>query len=368
MNVPALLEIEDLHVSYGRIRAVQGVSLTVPDAAIVALIGANGAGKSTLLRTISGIVRPGRGTVPFLGEDLAGRPAHRFARRDGPAVRGARLRSADGPRRPVRARGRPARHAGGPARVPRRGVRLSRRAMPDLAFLAFLVVDGALAGAIYALAALAFVVVYKASRMINFAVGEWVMLASRMVASGLHGFGFGLGGALGLACVGMVALAMAFNRVVLRRLFSQSLLSSIMVTIGLGILLRGSAAIVFAGIPSRITSPVPLEPLVIRGVPVSIDKLVAAMIAGACIIGLGWFFHGSRTGLALRAIATDQQVAMAVGIGLHRHFAIALALVGWLSVVAAPPRGGGPGRGLRGRRPPAQGGSYRSIRGPGRLP
>src|SRR2546428_6212441 len=81
MNVPALLEIEDLHVSYGRIRAVQGVSLTVPDAAIVALIGANGAGKSTLLRAISGIVRPRRGAVRFLGEDLVGLPVHQIVRR-----------------------------------------------------------------------------------------------------------------------------------------------------------------------------------------------------------------------------------------------------------------------------------------------
>src|SRR5436309_16014597 len=81
MNVPALLEIEDLHVSYGRIRAIQGVSLTVPDAAIVALIGANGAGKSTLLRAISGIVRPRRGAVRFLGEDLVGLPVHQIVRR-----------------------------------------------------------------------------------------------------------------------------------------------------------------------------------------------------------------------------------------------------------------------------------------------
>src|SRR5438093_10886670 len=81
MNVPALLEIEDLHVSYGRIRAVQGVSLTVPDAAIVALIGANGAGKATLLRAISGIVRPRRGAVRFLGEDLVGLPVHQIVRR-----------------------------------------------------------------------------------------------------------------------------------------------------------------------------------------------------------------------------------------------------------------------------------------------
>ena len=59
--------------------------------------------------------------------------------------------------------------------------------MTDTQFLTFLVLDGALAGAIYALVALAFVVAYKASRMINFAVGDWVMLASRMVAAGLNG-------------------------------------------------------------------------------------------------------------------------------------------------------------------------------------
>jgi len=73
--------VQDLHVSYGRIRAVQGVSLSVPDAAVVALIGANGAGKSTLLRAISGIVRPRRGAVRFLGEDLVGLPVHQIVRR-----------------------------------------------------------------------------------------------------------------------------------------------------------------------------------------------------------------------------------------------------------------------------------------------
>src|SRR6185369_3684909 len=77
----ALLEVEDLHVSYGRIRALQGVSLAVPEGAVVALIGANGAGKSTLLRAISGIVRPRQGAVRFGGEDLVGLPVHQIARR-----------------------------------------------------------------------------------------------------------------------------------------------------------------------------------------------------------------------------------------------------------------------------------------------
>jgi branched-chain amino acid transport system permease protein len=195
-------------------------------------------------------------------------------------------------------------------------------------------VDGALAGAIYALVALAFVVVYKAARMANFALGEWVMLGSRIVASGIHVFGLGLGGALGLACAGMVGMAVVFNRAVLRRLSGQPLISFIMVTLGLGILMRGAATIVFAGIPADIALPIPGDVLVMGGVPFSAGKLIAAVIAVMCIAALSWFFQGSRTGLALRAIASDRQIAMAVGIDLHRHFAIAWALVGVLSGVA----------------------------------
>src|SRR5437879_8576545 len=159
--------------------------------------------------------------------------------------------------------------------------------------------------------------------MINFAVGEWTMLGSRVAAAASHAFGLGLGGALGLGCMSMVALAVVFNRVVLRPLISRSLLSLIMVTIGVGIFMRGAATVVFAGIPARIASPFPLDPLVVRGVPLSVDKIVAAVIATACIAALSWFFRGSRTGLAPRAVASDPQVALAVGIDVHRPFATA---------------------------------------------
>ena len=206
--------------------------------------------------------------------------------------------------------------------------------MPDLVFFLFLVADGALAGSLYALVALAFVVVYKASRMINFAVGEWTMLGARTAAAASYTLGLGLGGALAVGGAGLVALALLFNQVVLRPLLRSSLLSLIMLTLGVGIFMRGAATVVFAGIPSRIASPFPLDPVVVAGVPLSVDKLVAAAIAAACIAALSWFFHGSRTGLALRAVASDQQVALAVGIDLHRHFALTWALVGVLSVVA----------------------------------
>ena len=199
---------------------------------------------------------------------------------------------------------------------------------------AVLVVDGALAGALYALVALSFVVVYRASRMINFAVGEWVMLASRFVTFGLHALGLGLLGALAVGCAGMAGLGVAFNRVVLRRLVGQPLISVIMVTLGLGALVRGAAALTFGGVPAAIPLPVLASPIVIGGLPIAGDKLAAAAVAATCTAVVAWVFHGSRTGVALRAIADDQQAAMSAGIDLHRYFAITWALMGVVSVLA----------------------------------
>ncbi len=76
-----MLELHDLDVSYGRIRAVQGVSLDVRAGEVVALVGANGAGKSSILKAIAGLERPEQGTIRFGGADIAGAPAHRILAR-----------------------------------------------------------------------------------------------------------------------------------------------------------------------------------------------------------------------------------------------------------------------------------------------
>jgi branched-chain amino acid transport system ATP-binding protein len=77
----AMLEVDSLHVSYGSIKALQGVSLRVEQGTIVTLIGSNGAGKSTTLRAISGLLRPTSGQIRFEGQRLDGVPAHRIVRR-----------------------------------------------------------------------------------------------------------------------------------------------------------------------------------------------------------------------------------------------------------------------------------------------
>ncbi len=196
-----------------------------------------------------------------------------------------------------------------------------------------LVVDGVLAGAVYALIALAFVVVYKASRMINFALGEWVMFGSRLSAAGLYGAGLGAAGALAVASATMVAFALAFNRVVLRRLVGRPLIGVIMVTLGLGALMRGVAPLIFGRLPAAIPLGVPAEPLVVYDLRIPAGRVVALAVAVVAIAGIGAFFRWSRTGLALRALADDQEVALAMGIDVRRHLAIAWAMVGVLAVV-----------------------------------
>jgi branched-chain amino acid transport system ATP-binding protein len=71
-----MLEVENLHVSYGSIRALHGVSLKVPAGSIVTLIGANGAGKSTTLRALSGLIKPSSGSIRYDGQEIKGQPAH----------------------------------------------------------------------------------------------------------------------------------------------------------------------------------------------------------------------------------------------------------------------------------------------------
>ena len=132
----------------------------------------------------------------------------------------------------------------------------------------------------------------------------------------------------------MIVLGLAFNRVVLRPLLGRPVIALIMVTLGLGALVRGAAAVGLRNVTRRIDLPIPLEPIDLHGVLVSTDKLVAAAVAGLAVLLTAAFFQWSRTGVAWRAIADDQQVAMAMGIDVQRHFAITWGLVGVLSVIA----------------------------------
>ena len=126
-----------------------------------------------------------------------------------------------------------------------------------MGFFVAVFVHGLLAGALYALLALAFVVVYKASRLLNFALGDCAMFAARLAAAGFHGLGLGLVGALGFGCAGMVALALGVNRLVWRPLVGAPVIALLMVTIGLGTVVRAAAVFLFQGLRQGCPSPSP---------------------------------------------------------------------------------------------------------------
>lgn len=201
-----------------------------------------------------------------------------------------------------------------------------------LFFLALLV-DGILAGAVYALIALGFVVVYKSSRIINFSLGEWTTFASRLVGTGSHALALPLAGALAFASAGMTALAMVFNRVVLHRLIGRPAISLVMVTIGLGLVLRAATVLFLPAGSDAVALPVPSEPIEVGGLFLVPAKLLAAALAGLGVAIVASVYR-TRTGLALRAVADDPQAAMALGIDVDRHFAITWAMAGTIAVVA----------------------------------
>lgn len=219
-------------------------------------------------------------------------------------------------------------------------------------FFVALLIEGFLAGALYALIALSFVLVYKASRVVNLALGEWVMLGALFVAAAVNLTGLGLAPALVMASAGMVLVAWLLDRLALRHLVGRPLIAVLMVTLGVGTFIRGATQLGFSGVPRGLPSPFPADPLIVGEVVLPPDKLGVALIALVAIGIVAIAHQRSRTGVALRAIADDPQAAMAVGIDVSRHVLIAWSGAGAIAVLAGTlwtlVTGGGFGVGLVG--------------------
>ena len=195
-------------------------------------------------------------------------------------------------------------------------------------------VNGAVAGSLYALAALSFVVVYKATRVMNFALGEFVMFATGLVSAGVHAMGLALVPALAFGGAGMFAVAAGFNRLVLRRLIGRPVIGMIMVTIGFGAVLRAVAAFLFSGVPGDVDLPLPRGAVEAGGVLLSAHELAAAGVALALVGAVSWFFARTRQGIALRSVADDDRAALAVGIDVGAAFTLVWGLAGVVAVAA----------------------------------
>jgi len=199
-------------------------------------------------------------------------------------------------------------------------------------FFLALLVRGLLTGTIYALVALGFVLVYKATGIVNFAQGEMVMFAGFLAAAMLGQYGLPTILALPLTAVAMIVLGVGVERTVLRTMVGRPILGIVMATIGLAFFLRGLAPMLWGSSTKLLPLPVSDEPTEIIGVTVPTIAVVGAVGALLLLAGLGWYFQRSRAGIALRAVADDQVAAMTVGISVPRVFAFSMGTAGLVAV------------------------------------
>jgi branched-chain amino acid transport system permease protein len=200
--------------------------------------------------------------------------------------------------------------------------------------------EGLVSGILYALIALGFVLIFKASGVFNFAQGIMVVFAALSLV-GLHAAGVPAFVALALCVLIMLALAAAIERAVLRPLVNQPDLILFMATIGLTYFLIGLGELIFGGEPKvMITEELLLptgsyewEVLGGRVIFQQID-IAAAVIAAVMVTALALFFQYTRIGRALRAVADDHQAALSVGISLEQIWVVVWFTAGIVALAA----------------------------------
>jgi branched-chain amino acid transport system permease protein len=200
-------------------------------------------------------------------------------------------------------------------------------------FFLLLMSNGILIGLMYSLIALGFVLVYKATDAVNFAQGEFVMIAGFLAVGALTVLGVPLWLSMAAALVGMVVFGFALERVMLRKLIGRPVIAVVMATIGLAAILRGLGPFgIFQG-TRPLPLPLPDEPFVVGPLFIPPIQLLGGAVSLLFLGGFGLFFLKSRKGVAMRAVADNQQVAMAMGIDVERYFGLAWAMTGVVSAL-----------------------------------
>ena len=210
-------------------------------------------------------------------------------------------------------------------------------------------IGGLMAGMLYSLIALGFVLIFKASGVFNFAQGamvlfaalamarfsewlpEWLGFQNKLVANVL---------AFTVAALVMVALAWLIERLVLSKLVNQEGITLLMATLGITYFLDGFGQTLFGSEIYKIDIGMPKEPVMILeglfdgGLLINKEDFYAALIAAALVAGLALFFQKTATGRALRAVADDHQAAQSIGIPLNHIWVIVWSVAGIVALVA----------------------------------
>jgi branched-chain amino acid transport system permease protein len=196
-----------------------------------------------------------------------------------------------------------------------------------------LLASGIVTGGIYALIAIGFVVIYKATGVINFATGELMMLGAFFAWTAMAA-GLPFAAALLLAALLAGLVGVSVERVVLRPLMGQRAISVIMVTIGLSSIFKGLAQILWSGEYRSFPPIFPRRPVTLGPVILPSRQAYPFLVALAAIALLALLFRFTRTGTAMRATAADQATAFSMGIDVRRIFSLSWALAAVTAALA----------------------------------
>lgn len=211
------------------------------------------------------------------------------------------------------------------------------------------VFGGLMSGMLYALVALGFVLIFKASGVFNFAQGAMVLIAALAMARfsewipvwlGIESKLWGNVLAFVVCAVFMWFIAVVIERYVLRYLVNQEGTTLLMATIGIAYLLDGIGQILFGSSVYSIDVGMPKDPVFLfestfeGGVLLSMEDLTAALVAAVLVAALAFFFQYTAVGRALRAVADDHQAAQSIGIPLNRIWIVVWTVAGLVALVA----------------------------------
>ncbi len=207
---------------------------------------------------------------------------------------------------------------------------------------------GLMVGTLYALIAIGFVLIFKASGVFNFAQGAMVLFAALAMARFSEWIPEWLGMAPGIltnvlamavAMLIMVGVAWLIERLALRHLVNQEPITLLMATLGIAYLLDGLGPMIFGSAVYSIDVGMPKDPIFVLdsvfegGLLLSLEDLYAAGVAAVLVAALSVFFQKTKTGRALRAVADDHQAAQSIGIPLSRIWVIVWSVAGGVALV-----------------------------------
>jgi branched-chain amino acid transport system permease protein len=200
-------------------------------------------------------------------------------------------------------------------------------------FLLQLVLNGIVSGSIYSLVALGFVVIYKSTSVLNFAQGEFMMLGAYVCLSLAVQYQLPFAIAFVLTMAFMGVLGILTERLILRPMIGEPVISLIMVTLGLSALLKAIVQAIWGTDLRPFPNIFPVEPVQIGPLPVSQGYLYGTACVAILLLLFSLFFKFTRSGIAMRATAFSQQVALSMGISVKRIFALSWSIAAVVSAI-----------------------------------